>query len=166
MKNKGLFMAIVLQAIVLMFSACMTSYYNTMYEVNETTVKDISGDRVVKKMLIDRESSALGGGYSSTSLSTAGGQYGLLVEYHGPSWRFIDAISIKTDNGVTELETSTPDRDVISGGGGVTESIVGLIPPDVVEQMKSTKTFTLQYKGRLAELPEEAVSAIREFVSQ
>jgi hypothetical protein len=140
-----------------------TSYFDTLYEVKSDTIKDINGTHSVHRMVIDKYAS-MSTGNESTTLITADGGYALVVEVDTIGWRFIDDVSIRTDNGVTKLVSGTPKRDTISGRR-VAERLISIIPQSAVESIKATKTFAIQYKGRFIELPDEAVIAIRNFIN-
>jgi hypothetical protein len=164
MKMKMVFFGIIAVLLVSCSSMAATSYFDKLYEVKSDTITDINGTHSVQRMVIDKNASMSSGGNESTTLITMDGGYALVVEADLISWRFIDDISVRTDNGVTKLDTATPRREVISGSR-VTERVIGIIPLKTVEEMKKTKTFALQYKGRFVELPDEAIIAIKNFVN-
>ena len=145
-------------------SMTSTSYFGTLYEVKEDTITDINGTSVVRRMLIDKYAS-MSTGNESTSIMSIPEEYAIVVETESPSWRFIDEITLRTDSGVVNLITRQPTRTVITAQR-LSERLIGVIPPRVIEEIKNTSTLAIQYKGRFVELPSEAVTSIKNFVNK
>ena len=86
-----------------------------------------------------------------------------VLHYFGSGWRFYESLMIKTDSGLYTLEDKDPYRKVRSGDS-VIEMLYLPISKEMLVELMSTKSMTIQYYAEPHQLPVEGITRMQEFL--
>lgn len=154
-----------------MYETFLTRQVNERFTEN---IEDISGDINIYHIVIGRNGSSWTGvGYSvglycqqSESNDSDLSILGVRIYYNGSSWKFIEGITLRTDDELIRLSSNNPSRQVI--GNGVIESLyLPILYENHVENLVKTSTLSFQlnsdYREDIIEVSPTTINSIREF---
>jgi len=161
----------------LLLTGCQLYETYLTRQVNERfteTIEDISGDINIHHIVIWKNISYLSGvGYSvglyceqSDSNDSDLSILGVRIYYNGSSWKFIEGITLRTDDELIRLSSNNPYRGVI--GGGVIESLyLPIFSENYIDNLVNTLTLSFQldsdYREDIIEVSPTTINSIREF---
>ena len=73
------------------------------------------------------------------------------------SFLFVDSISLKLDDHIFNFKDDTPGRHVLQNGDYFLEVLAFEIPPEMLEEIKRAKTFSVELYKRVAALNQEEI---------
>jgi hypothetical protein len=131
----------------------------------------LEGERTVESLVIIpvgssmKKNDDMGLKIGSISLNGNLVKYVFQAELHtGGSFVFWDSISIKLGNNVYKLKDGNPSRQVLHGDYFL-EVLAFEISPEMLEEIKTTETFSAELYKRVVTLTTKELQALKDFCS-
>ena len=161
-------------AVMLAFGGCLTTNeqwaMSTMYKQRTNKVSDIRGTMTMDSMLLWR--SLRISDHSNRILLVDRASRGdevqwlFTVDLFMDDWLFVDTLMLSINGGdVITLVDSNPSRGT-NGSGRVREIVNFMLSDEIVANLKTATSLTLQFFGEPIDIPQDGIDSLKAFIAQ